>query len=83
MVNEFDELFFKKYSSIQLYINVKGHYFETQIESSNDIGQQEDIDGDKFYVSEFIIKTKAYIINEKDFRITQTKKFNKIDILPI
>ena len=73
-VNMFDELYFTKFSSLQLYIFPKGNPMPIVLESSDEPQNIENADGDKFYISNFTIKLKGFIQNEEDVEITKTTR---------
>jgi hypothetical protein len=75
--NHFITLFLKNFTSKQYYISLYGHYFRFE---DNDIIENNDtydnIDNDRFSVQSYKMTLKAYLVDEKDFKIT--KSFNRV-----
>ena len=73
-VNEFDEKVYRNFASRQGYIFPKGHPMPIHLESTNEENTVENIDGDRFYVTKYILRVLGYIQNEEDFEITKTSR---------
>ncbi|MFW5847412.1 MAG: hypothetical protein ACOCVF_00635 [bacterium] len=73
-VNKYDELFFKKFSSIQLYVFPKGNPMPVTLVASDEPRDVQNIDGDKFYISNFTILLKGFIQNENDIEVVKTTR---------
>lgn len=78
-VNQFDKIFFKEYSSTQLYINVNGYPFPTQLIETDEDNTMQDVETDRLIIGKHEILLKGAIQDEKDFEIvktTRTPRFN-------
>lgn len=73
-VNQFDEQIFTNFASRQGYIFPKNHPMPVHLESTNEANTIENIDGDRFYVSKYILRALAYIQKEENFEITKTSR---------
>lgn len=78
-VNEFDQKMLKHFASTQNYIFVKGTPFPLLLDSMEEANSIENIDGDRFYVSKYIVKLLAFIQDEKEFEITKTVRKTKLN----
>lgn len=70
-LNKFNKIMLTKFSSIQHYINVNGHYTELLLDSVGDESQIDTIDERKFYIQPYTIKLNGYLIDSEEFEITQ------------
>jgi hypothetical protein len=77
-VNEYDQLFFKNFSSKQDYIAIKGNPVPITFESLSEANTIENVDGDRFFLSKYTIKMMGFIQDENDFEIVKTTRRPKI-----
>lgn len=73
-VNRCDEIILKAFASRQVFIRINGSYMPTILEDISEPKTIENIDGDKFYISKYKVKTLGFIQNEDDFRIVKTTR---------
>ena len=73
-VNECDEQVIRRFGSLQEYIFVKGNPFPLILDNIEEANTIENIDGDRFFVSIYTIRAKAFIQDEKEFVITKTTR---------
>lgn len=71
-VNVYDEQILKNFASKQDYVFVNGTPFPLMLESMDEANSIENIDGDRFFVSRYIVKLLGFIQDEKEFEITKT-----------
>ena len=79
--NTFDELMLKSFTSNQLYIDTKNHYFSVTIESVSDDAETDDVNSVKIYIKTYELLLIAYLIDESEVEIIETNRSNKIDII--
>jgi hypothetical protein len=79
-VNAFDETMFPNFASRQGYIFPKGHPMPVHLESVDEANTVENIDGDRFYVSKYVLKVLGYIQKEEEFEITKTSRMPRFGI---
>lgn len=79
-VNLYDELNLKNFASRQNYININGSPMPMIFESFSEANPIENIDGDRFFVSKYLIKLMGFIQDEKDFEIVKTTRKPRIAI---
>jgi hypothetical protein len=77
-VNLMDETVLKNFASKQDYVWVNGTPFPIMLDSMEEANSIENIDGDRFYVSKYIVKIMGFIQDEKEFEITKTLRKAKI-----
>jgi hypothetical protein len=71
-VNQYDELILKNFASRQDYIWIKGNPMPLLFEGFAESNTIENIDGDRFFVSKYALKTLGFIQDEKEFEIVKT-----------
>lgn len=79
-INEFDKIIFKKYAPMQLYVDVKGMYLPTILESVEEPSTIQNIDEDKLIVGKYNIKLLGLIQDENEFEITKATRMPKISV---
>lgn len=77
-VNQFDELVFRKYASLQDYIFINNYPMPLKLEERSEPRSILNVDGDKLYHSKYVIRLQGFIQDEKDFKIVKT--FRKANI---
>jgi hypothetical protein len=73
-VNSFDEKVYRNFGSRQGYIFPKGHPMPIHLESTDEANSIENVDGDRLYVSKYVLRVLGYIQNEEEFEITKTSR---------
>jgi len=61
------------FNARQHYINVKGHPMPVVLEAISDESEIDDVESRRYYVMDFELLVKGYILDEKDFIITPAK----------
>lgn len=79
-VNYFDETIFPNFASRQGYVFPKGSPMPVHLQSTDEANTIENIDGDKFYVSKYVLKVLGYIQKEEEFEITKTSRIPRIGV---
>lgn len=77
-VNVYDEQVLKNFASRQEYLNIKGNPIPLLFEGFAEANPIENIDGDRFFVSKYALKTLGFIQDEKEFEIVKTIRKTKI-----
>lgn len=77
-VNELDKIILKEFSSHQGYVWIKGNPFPVLLESLDEANTIENVDGDRFYVANYLIRTQSFIQDEEEFEITKTLRKTRI-----
>jgi hypothetical protein len=76
-VNECDQKFLKNFASRQDYVLIKGNPIPLIFESFSESNPIENIDGDRFFVSKYMIRVQGFIQDEKEFKIVKTSRTPK------
>lgn len=66
-LNKFNKIMLTKFSSIQCYINVNGHYTSLILDSVGDESQIDTIEERKFYIQPYTIKLNGYLLDGDEF----------------
>jgi hypothetical protein len=77
-VNVYDEQVLKNFASRQEYLNVKGNPIPLLFEGFAEANPIENIDGDRFFVSKYALKTLGFIQDEKEFEIVKTLRKTRL-----
>jgi hypothetical protein len=77
-VNLFDEIIFKAFASKQAYTYSSGTPLPVLLESTDESGTMENIDGDRFYAPKYSIKLLGLLQDEKEFEIVKTTRQPRI-----
>lgn len=70
--NVLSMLLHHKFKSRQHYININNHPIPLHLETVSDESQTDDVEGRKFYIQNFEILSKAYILDDNDFEVVPT-----------
>lgn len=73
-VNDMDKKILKEYSSTQLYVDVKGSYFPTKLESMDESNTLQNIDDEKLIVGKYTILLMGAIRDEEEYEIVKTSR---------
>jgi uncharacterized protein (UPF0216 family) len=73
-VNQLDNIILKNFASKQGYISIRGNYMPILLDEISEPKTIENIDGDKFYISKYKLKTLGFIQDENDFKIVKTSR---------
>jgi len=73
-VNKYDEHILKNFASRQEYLFIKGNPMPIVIDSITESNIIENIDGDRLFVSKYVLKAMAFIQDESDFEIVKTTR---------
>lgn len=73
LLNQFNALVNEAFKARQCYIRPNGHFIPMVIDDISDESEYS-IEDRKFFSQTFTIKTMAYIIHEKDFKVESTPK---------
>ena len=68
-LNKFNKILLQKFSSLQCYINVNGHYTELILDNVGDESQIDTLEERKFYIQPYTIKLNGYLIDSDEFEI--------------
>jgi hypothetical protein len=79
-VNDYDRIILNAFKSKQAYIFVKGHPMPLLLESIEEGNTIENVDGDRYYVSIYKFRSQAFILNDKDFEITNTTRIPRVGV---
>lgn len=77
-INEFDEQIMRNFASLQGYIFIKGNPMPVYLEVIEEANTIDNVDGDRFYVGQYILRCKAFIQDEEEFEITKTSRKPRI-----
>lgn len=77
-VNVYDEQVLKNFASRQEYLNIKGNPIPLLFEGFAEANPIENIDGDRFFVSKYALKTLGFIQDEKEFEIVKTLRKTRL-----
>lgn len=70
LINAMNQLVHNKFKSLTCYLYPNNHSMPLTLENINDESEY-NLDDRKYYSQTFQFKLKAYIINEKDFKVTK------------
>lgn len=71
-LNKFSRLIQKRFQSSQFYLNVKSHYMPLKLGVISDESVINDFDNKKFFVQNFQMTLKGYILDPEDFEVQPT-----------
>lgn len=69
LLNDMNQMIHDRFKAINAYISPNGHYMPMVLEDITDESEYS-IDDRKYFSQTYKIKVKAYIIQEKDFKVT-------------
>jgi hypothetical protein len=73
-VNEFDEMIFRTFASLQGYIFPKGNPMPVHLDRIEEGNTIDNVDGDRYFVGIYSLLVKAFIQDEKEFEIAKTSR---------
>lgn len=79
-VNLMDKNILREYAPTQLYVDVKGRYFPTLLDSIDEANTIQDIDEDKLIVAKYNVKLLGALQYEEEFEITKSSRVPNINI---
>lgn len=80
-VNLYDQQILKNFASRQGYLWIKGNPIPILLEGMEEANSIENIDGDRFFVAKYTLKTLGFIQDEKEFEIVKTLRKTKISYI--
>jgi len=80
-INQYDERVLRNFASIQEYIFIKGNPMPVLLDGMDEQNTVENIDGDRYFVTSYTLKTLGFIQDEKEFEITRTSRQPRFGIL--
>ena len=80
LLNQMNQIIHDKFKSINAYIFPNNHPMPLTLENINDESEY-NLDDRKYYSQSYQIKLKAYIIQEKDFKVTKIPSRLKIQTM--
>jgi hypothetical protein len=73
-INTLDEQVLRNFASIQEYVFIKGNPMPVLLDGMDEQNTVENIDGDRYFVTSYILKLLGFIQDEKEFEITRTSR---------
>lgn len=73
-VNEYDEIIFKTFKSLQDFVFIKGNPMPVMFEGADEANTIENIDGDRMFIAKYKLKIKGFIQKEDEFEIVKTTR---------